>query len=68
MSEEATGTRVIPENQVVGDKTDSTVTNQHPPRAGQGEVVQNEGPESKVAGQDMGQLTERDKERLETGK
>ena len=66
MSEQGAGAKVIPENQVAGDKTDSSVTNQHPPRPGQGDV-RDEGPESKVAGQGMGQLTETDKARLEAG-
>jgi hypothetical protein len=66
MAEQGTGAKVIPENQAVGDKTDSSVTNQHPPRPGQADV-RDEGPESKVAGQGMGQLTEADKDRLEAG-
>lgn len=66
MSEQDKGRAVIPENQFAGDKTDSSVTNQHPPRPGQGDV-QDKGPEPKVAGQGMNQLTESDKKRLETG-
>jgi hypothetical protein len=63
MTGQDAGGRVIPENQVVGDKTDSSQTNQNPPRPGQDDF--NEGhTEPNVAGQSADQLTDADRERL----
>ena len=57
---------VIPENQAVGDKIDSSKTNQHPPRPGQGDFDEGH-TEPNVAGQGADQLTDADRERLKSG-
>ena len=67
MSEQASGGGVIPENQTADGKTDSSKTNQNPPRAGQEDYEEGRS-EQGVAGQGAGQLTDADRERLETGK
>ncbi len=64
MSEQRGAGGVVPENQVVGDKTDSSVTNQNPPRPGQDDFTDGRS-ETNVAGQGAGQVTEKDRARLE---
>ncbi len=60
------GGGVVPENQAVGDKTDSSETNRHPPRPGQGDFQEGH-TEPNVAGQSADQLTDADRERLKDG-
>ena len=63
MSGQGEGGHVVPENQTAGHETDSSKTNQHPPRPGQEDF--NEGhTETNVAGQGADQLTDADRERL----
>lgn len=64
MSEQETGKRIVPEDQTAGHETDSSKTDQHPPRPGRSDY--NEGAtETNVAGQGADQLTDADRKRLD---